>query len=833
MYKNKHDWPKAITDKNTKPYVFVSYSHADSEWVRNDLIKLSENAILFWYDEGIEPGEDWIERVKKFVNNDNCMGAIFFMSKHSVQSLSIVEEIEIVSKKAAFTDGFMYFSINFGGVQVSELLDSVHSSGHTRDVYEKNFDSKRLYIPRARRYTDCRHIDKCLQVLSKEYNKSIEEIQNNEGFILAPTANGCKIVDYRGTGEHLIIPSYIGKKKVVKIGNSAFKNKKYLKSVIISEGITEINDFAFSGCSSLRRIVLPKSLRSIGYEAFRSCTQIVKVRIPCNVSYIGKYCFYQCRNLEEAVFETGVEQIIGYACFSQCTRLKNVELSLSLIGLEDYVFGNCCFTEISIPKSVKHLGFRPFLFCTSLKKIRIEGFPKFDTELFKFCDVKKIYVDNMEVPIPESWRKYVDLIRVQLPQVCFSEYKEEKLHWYTVQNATAYEVVVNGISKRVTDNFVLLSRGDTIEVRALGDGIYENSDFKIFKANGEMWSYEMKGRSFWAARISDSIVKPNCFANNDSIECVVCPDQLVELGKFCFYQCSKIEFVNLNNVKKIGEFAFARNTALKNIFIENVSEIKKGGFSECVSLVDFEWPKIERIPESCFYRCISLKDIKLPEGLKEIQAKAFRGCMGVRHISLPESLETIGDAAFCYMAIEKIYLPKNLKSIGKDNFSECGCLAQITVASDNEVFFVENEALIEKNGTLLKYPPNHPNKKAIIPHSVTVIQKGAFKQSVNVESIDFNEGLREIEEDAFVMCTALKKLVLPSTLEKIGKNAFMCCTIEAVYLKSNHVEIGRQAFGKAGDNLKIYVKESNADIIMLPNWKYYKDNIVIVEDRNV
>ena len=41
--------------------------------------------------------------------------------------------------------------------------------------------------------------------------------------------------------------------------------------------------------------------------------------------------------------------------------------------------------------------------------------------------------------------------------------------------------------------------------------------------------------------------------------------------------------------------------------------------------------------------------------------------------------------------------------------------------------------------------------------------------------VDFNEGLREIGEDAFVCCPSLEEIELPASVTMIGRSAFQCC----------------------------------------------------------
>ncbi len=45
--------------KGDEPYVFVCYSHDDSDYVFPEMAWLQEQAVNLWYDEGISGGRVW------------------------------------------------------------------------------------------------------------------------------------------------------------------------------------------------------------------------------------------------------------------------------------------------------------------------------------------------------------------------------------------------------------------------------------------------------------------------------------------------------------------------------------------------------------------------------------------------------------------------------------------------------------------------------------------------------------------------------------------------------------------------------------------------------
>ena len=72
-------------------YIFVSYSHLDSDKVAPILDKLSGNGLRIWFDEGIEWGSEWPETIASHLRR--CEVCMVFHSKSSVNSQNCRQEI--------------------------------------------------------------------------------------------------------------------------------------------------------------------------------------------------------------------------------------------------------------------------------------------------------------------------------------------------------------------------------------------------------------------------------------------------------------------------------------------------------------------------------------------------------------------------------------------------------------------------------------------------------------------------------------------------------------------------------------------------------------------
>jgi hypothetical protein len=77
--------------KGTEPYAFASYAHADAQIVFPELQRLATLGVHIWYDEGIDPGNEWPEEIALAL--DKAVYFIVFISPRSVSSRNCRNEI--------------------------------------------------------------------------------------------------------------------------------------------------------------------------------------------------------------------------------------------------------------------------------------------------------------------------------------------------------------------------------------------------------------------------------------------------------------------------------------------------------------------------------------------------------------------------------------------------------------------------------------------------------------------------------------------------------------------------------------------------------------------
>lgn len=87
-------------------------------------------------------------------------------------------------------------------------------------------------------------------------------------------------------------------------------------------------------------------------------------------------------------------------------------------------------------------------------------------------------------------------------------------------------------------------------------------------------------------------------------------------------------------------------------------------------------------------------------------------------------------------------------------------------------------------------------KKVVLPSTIKRIGEGAFKSCGNLENVEVPEGIQAVDKQAFWKCSQLQSLNLSMQLTYIGESAFSECTsLTTIGNIMNVTEIGGGAFG--------------------------------------
>ena len=191
------------------------------------------------------------------------------------------------------------------------------------------------------------------------------------------------------------------------------------------------------------------------------------------------------------------------------------------------------------------------------------------------------------------------------------------------------------------------------------------------------------------------------FAGNQEVRSIVLSNRLYRLHSGQFERCRKLREVDLpvyleelpdrvlmdcsslqklsvpGGVRRIGVSAAAGCTALKHLRLPlELEELGEAAFSGCVALEELHLPThLRRMGASCFHGCWSLKEVAIPGSLRVLPERAFWNCSSLEKVVLHAGVERIGAEAFAStesVALLHVWIPETVTDIAPGAFERPG-----------------------------------------------------------------------------------------------------------------------------------------------------------------
>lgn len=223
------------------------------------------------------------------------------------------------------------------------------------------------------------------------------------------------------------------------------------------------------------------------------------------------------------------------------------------------------------------------------------------------------------------------------------------------------------------------------------------------------------------------------FADCSQLTQITLPDSLKKIGRFAFQGCDNIKEITIpTSVREIGQDAF-RSSGIEKLVIKNMAAwcgVKKtGGFINSNTKV--------------FLNEEEIKDLVVPDDVTIIEPNTFNGFKSIETVYIPESVDSIGDNAF-------LGCTNITKVTAHDIASWCRIsFGNTQILQNGSIIFLSNPVCVSQN----LYIGNNQLTELVIP-----------------------EGVSEIGHTAFERCLGITKVSFPSTLRKVGADAFFDCT---------------------------------------------------------
>ena len=558
--------------------------------------------------------------------------------------------------------------------------------------------------------------------------------------------------------------------------------------------VTQIKAYGFDG-AKIRSVVFPEGLEMIDRYAFRNCSLLTELRIPAAVEFIYENAFSGCSGLKSLTVpflgrdsEDDKNSFLGYwfGAASGWENSSKVPASLQEVRLTggsflaDYAFSSCKISDLWLPSSIKTIG-------NSALNIPIVGYNlHYAGDTAAWCGIRfgethgrrnlyfqDVAVENLILPDGVT----------EIPSNAFS--------W-----------CMNLKSVRMPNS--LKSIGDTA-FKFCEDLIAVTFSEKLESIGSDAFMYT----SVQEVRLPDSLISlgSGAFSNCESMSVLSIGNSLTEINTEAFY-CSRAlkEVVIPDQVEFIRLSAFAGSGISKLTWGDQLKMIGSSAFSGCVNLEgELVIPdSVQSIHEDAFSGCKKYTGLVIGSGVENIGKTAFYGCTGLQTISvkegnafyagegnclvcletrlllqgcnqsvIPDGVKEINERAFRNCTeITQLIIPASVIKIGKEAFFNCSGLQSIVVEEGNTVYRSETNCLIERSTEKIILGCN----KSVIPNGVTAIGDYAFFGCSGLTEVVFPASLGSVGDHAFYDCSGIQELSIPSTLSYIGSYAFGNCT---------------------------------------------------------
>ena len=359
-----------------------------------------------------------------------------------------------------------------------------------------------------------------------------------------------------------------------------------------------------------------------------------------------------------------------------------------------------------------------------------------------------------------------------------------------------------------------------------------------------------------------------------SLENVVIPTTVTELGDFVFANCPKLLHTHLSsNVEMVGYDVFTNCDSAVLYTDKLESEISSWGETwnanrpvyfgigaDDFELIDDRYECIINENDDLilvYYRTKQIKvivdgkeelkdetDINIPKKLTNkagveldvvsIGKLGFANQKSIKSITLPSSIKTIGESAFANcVVLEKIYLESTVQNVGKNAFDNC---VELVIYTSNSKKITDTWG---ENWNSNRPVYNNVNKNDVVlvdnyfeylitgNNTVTLTRLRASYQemlssqalkSITINEVTINENnykVTKIGDNALDGKLALNSITLGKNVAYVGNDAFKGCTkIKQIVLESPTTILSLSAFDKKLVS-ELYYKGSLVTFLLL------------------
>ena len=218
---------------------------------------------------------------------------------------------------------------------------------------------------------------------------------------------------------------------VKSLGYYAFYKCKTLLSISIPGKVTEIGSITFGGCSSLTELRIPAGVSAFGWGSTSECTSLETIVVS------SENTVFDSRDGCNAVIETATNDLragckkttipatvttVSASSFTGIRTLTDIRLPEGITSIGAQAFHTTGMTRLSLPSTLREIGRRAFMNCSSLTQISclVANPPELGTSAFDSTNDCPIFVPEASVntyKTTSGWSSYATRIQADLSEM--------------------------------------------------------------------------------------------------------------------------------------------------------------------------------------------------------------------------------------------------------------------------------------------------------------------------------------------------------------------------------------------------------------------------------
>lgn len=214
-----------------------------------------------------------------------------------------------------------------------------------------------------------------------------------------------------------------------------------------------------------------------------------------------------------------------------------------------------------------------------------------------------------------------------------------------------------------------------------------------------------------------------------------------------------------------------------SLYIENIDNddwyINDGVLEECrkSDAEEMEIPEgVTSINTYAIMDNYSVKSIHLPKTVKRLESTGIAECGNLTKVVIDNPDIEIMEWGLSYNeALKEVYIGgKKVDSIVAKRYSDGAKCFERYLGEREEITVEEGVRQINNNA----FENCKTLTKIVLPDTVDTICDNAFNECENLRELTLGDNVRKIGENAFNNCVRVNELRLPQSVEEIGKYAF-------------------------------------------------------------